>query len=49
MENITKDELKKIKGGFSAVGLAIASSALIAFIAGIIDGFVNPEPCGGDK
>ena len=50
LEIFPKDskELKKINGGFSLTTL-IGVSALVAFIAGVIDGFVNPIPCGGEE
>lgn len=48
MKKISNKELKKINGGFSLTTL-IGVSALVAFIAGVIDGFVNPIPCGGEE
>ena len=48
MKKLTNEELKKIEGGLSSAVLGLGISALIAFLAGFIDGFVNPEPCGGE-
>ena len=44
MKRINNNELKKINGGIS-VGVVIVVSALISFVAGIISGIANPEPC----
>lgn len=49
MKKLTNDELKKIKGGASSLGLAIGVSALIAFLVGIISGITNPDSCGGEE
>ena len=46
MKKLKNEDLKDIKGGFSLLG-AIAISAAVAFISGIISGISNPERCGG--
>lgn len=44
MKRLSNNELKRLKGGFSAwVGLGIAGA--IVFLAGIIDGFTRPLTC----
>lgn len=46
MKDISIKQLKKIQGGTAAViGLGIA--AIIAFLAGFIEGYVHPKACGG--
>ncbi len=47
MKKIDEVRLKNMKGGFSIMaGLGIA--AVIAFLAGFIEGYVHPRACGGD-
>ena len=43
MKKIKNNELKKINGG--GVGVVIVVSALISFVAGVISGIANPDPC----
>ncbi len=48
MKEISEIEMKKLKGGFSIMaGLGIA--AVIAFLAGFIEGYVHPRKCGGNE
>jgi len=47
MKKINEIETKRIKGGFSIVAI-LSISAIIAFLAGVIEGFVHPRKCGGD-
>ena len=49
MKELTKNEMKNIKGGAAISGtvVGIGVSILIAFVVGVINGFTNPEPCGG--
>lgn len=42
---LSKEELLKIKGGGINISLAASIGAIITFIAGIIDGYVNPIKC----
>ncbi len=42
--NLTEYELKAINGGFK-VGIAVGIGAIIAFIAGILDGITRPLRC----
>ena len=49
---MSKNELLNIKGGAAASIAATCKpiliiSAAVAFIAGIIDGFMNPAKCNG--
>ena len=44
MRLLTEMETQKIRGGFSIwTGLGIA--AIVVFIVGIIDGYINPKEC----
>lgn len=43
MQEISKQELHKIKGGGFGLGLAIIAGVI--FIIGVIDGFVRPLKC----
>ncbi len=47
MNKINELELEKVKGGGIGVGLGICIGvgALITFIVGIVDGYVNPSKC----
>ena len=47
MKKINEIETKKIKGGFSIVAI-LSISAMIAFLAGVIEGYVHPKKCGGE-
>ena len=51
MKEITKEELKEIKGGTSltTIGIGVGVSLIISFIIGIINGYTNPTPCGGKE
>ncbi len=52
MKKLTSEEMKNIKGGalsISALGLGIGISVIISFFVGIVSGFTNPEPCGGEE
>jgi len=43
VQEITKNELKQIKGGGVGVGILIAAG--VVFIIGVIDGYVRPLKC----
>lgn len=45
MEKISKVDLKNIRGGGINLGLVTAIGAGIAFIVGIIDGYLRPLAC----
>lgn len=45
MKELSKKELSNIQGGAFNVGIALAVTAAITFIAGIIDGYVRPLAC----
>lgn len=52
MKKLTNNELKNIKGGslsVSALGIGIGISVVVAFLVGVVSGFTNPEPCGGEE
>lgn len=44
MNLLNEVELTKVSGGIGAVA-AIGIGALVVFIIGILDGFVNPNAC----
>ena len=44
MKKLTKEEMKKIKGGTNWVVVTFVSAA-ISLIAGIFEGIVNPKKC----
>ena len=48
MKRITEEELKRIKGGEFTSWMGLGIAAVIVFLSGVIDGFVNPKTCGGD-
>lgn len=43
MQELSKQELRQIKGG--GIGLGIAIVAGVIFIIGVIDGYVRPLRC----
>ena len=43
MNEISKNELKKINGG--GIGLGLLFGGLATFLIGVIDGFVRPLKC----
>lgn len=43
--NLTKKELKQIKGGSISLGAGLLIIAGIVFIVGVIDGYVRPLKC----
>lgn len=46
MKQIDEKELKKINGGGTISGWAIAGiGAVVAFVVGIFDGIVHPKKC----
>lgn len=44
MKILQEQELKTIKGGISPLAL-LGIAAIIAFLAGVIDGYVHPKQC----
>jgi len=44
MNLLNEVELTKVSGGISAA-VVIGIGALIVFVIGIVDGFVNPNAC----
>jgi len=46
MKKLENKELEKINGGELSVMAVLGITALAVFIAGIIDGIVNPRKCG---
>ena len=42
---LNNNELFKIYGGFGKFNALTIASAVIAFLAGLVDGFVNPQKC----
>ena len=52
MKKLTKNEMNNIKGGslsVGALGIGIGISVIVAFRVGVVSGFTNPEPCGGEE
>ncbi len=45
MNNLTKEEMKQIKGGGISVWAIVGIGALVTFLAGVIDGIVRPLDC----
>lgn len=45
IEEIKKEDLKKISGGFST-WMALGIAATVIFISGVISGIVHPNSCG---
>ena len=45
MQILTSDDLSQIKGGAFKWGIAIIGSGIISFLAGFIDGLMNPIKC----
>lgn len=45
MEQVKNEQLKNIKGGGISWGLVAGLSAIASFLAGIIDGIINPQKC----
>lgn len=46
MTDISKDELRQIKGGGISILAVAGITALSIFISGVIDGIVHPRKCG---
>ena len=46
MQRLKNEDLKEIKGGFSLLA-AVAITALVSFVSGVISGIANPEHCEG--
>lgn len=42
---LTNEEMNTVSGGAIKLGLAFIIAAGISFVAGIIDGFLNPIKC----
>ncbi len=45
MNNITKEEMKEIKGGAINWGTMATIGAMASFLIGIIDGWVHTKRC----
>ncbi len=45
MQEISQNEMKGIQGGAVNWSIVAGVSALVSFIAGVIDGFMNPIKC----
>ncbi len=45
MNELKKEEMKKIKGGSINWGLMAGIGAFTSFIIGLIDGWTNPRKC----
>ena len=45
MNALTNIELNNVKGGAFKWGLAFALTGIFSFIAGVIDGIINPIKC----
>lgn len=43
--NLTKKELKEIKGGSISLGTGLLIGAGIVFLIGLIDGYIRPLKC----
>lgn len=43
--NLSKEELKEIKGGGFSVWAGLGIGTLVVFLAGVIDGFARPFAC----
>ena len=48
MQKIKEDKLKRIKGGFS-VWTFVGITAVVAFLVGVVEGYINPKNCGGNN
>lgn len=48
MIEVSNEELKQVEGGIG-VWIAAGITALVIFIAGIVDGFVRPLECHGKE
>lgn len=44
MKRLQEQELKQIKGGISPLAL-LGIAAIVAFLAGVLDGYVHPRRC----
>lgn len=43
---LSDKELLHVKGGFEkSIGLTVIIGGLIAFISGVLDGYINPKKC----
>lgn len=45
MQELTKNEMKKINGGASAVLIGTIVTVIIAFVSGVLNGYSNPKKC----
>lgn len=45
MQELSKSELSKVKGGGLNFGIGFAITAGVAFLIGVIDGIVRPLKC----
>lgn len=45
MKQLKSEELKKIEGGGMSFTTGLIITAGIAFLIGVIDGYVRPLPC----
>ena len=49
MKEITAEEMKRVKGGTFTIWTGLGIVAIIVFLAGVIDGYVHPKECGGER
>ena len=45
MNTLTNNELNEINGGAIKWGLALVAAGVFSFIAGLVDGLINPIKC----
>ena len=45
MQILSNRDLSEIKGGAIKWGLAIVGAGIVSFLAGVIDGLMNPIKC----
>lgn len=49
MIELNQDEMKQVQGGGVNWSLVAGIGAVISFIIGVIDGYVNPIKCNSSK
>ena len=47
MNDLTNADMYKVKGGAIKWGVFAGIGAFASFIAGVVDGFINPKKCNG--